>query len=182
MEHNKWQIINEEYLIYLRNYENRIPFYDYGENKLKPFFNTLFVKDDLAFVTQVTHPKSRHYVMHNNLDFYKIYDVKNDRLLCAVNLNYMFPVPLTEMKELEYKNIDLYCCFDNEIKKSQYIKLLKTEMNLISKMNFKDKAEKLYEFKYKNPQHIISKRCLNFKQLEQFAVEWNENQKNLITL
>lgn len=174
MLQNKWQIINKDYLKYLRKYENRIPFYDYGSDKMKPFFNILFEIDNLVYVTQVTHPKTRHYNMIEQLDFFKIYD-NNNKLLCAVNLNYMFLVPIDEMKELQYKDIDLYCTFQDNIKKSKYIKLLQTEMKFIRTRNFDEKALKVYQNKYQNPNSKIAQRCLDFKQLEIYAEQWEEN-------
>ena len=68
-----WVVVEEAYLDYLRAAEPRIPFSDYGTDKLKPFFGTLFEVGDLVYVTQVSHPKPRHAKMKNSLDFHKIY-------------------------------------------------------------------------------------------------------------
>ena len=55
-----WLVIDEKYLDYLRETENRIPFSDYGKDKYKPFFGILFETEDFYYVTQISHPQRRH--------------------------------------------------------------------------------------------------------------------------
>ena len=62
----KWYTVEEDFLTYLRNYESRIPNIDYGDDKFKPFFGKLFEIGDLVYITQVSHPKSRHYTIKEN--------------------------------------------------------------------------------------------------------------------
>ena len=91
-----WKIINEAYTDYLRNnFEARIPNTDYGIDKYKPFFGELFRIGNLVYVTQITSAKQRHYKLKESVDFYKIYS--GNKLISCVNLNYMFPVPDTEL-------------------------------------------------------------------------------------
>ena len=87
----KWITIPEHYLNFLRKTEPRIPHSDYGRNHFKPFFGALFETNSLLYVTQVSSPKTRHNTMKQNLDFYKLYDKSDKKLLAVVNLNYMFP-------------------------------------------------------------------------------------------
>ncbi|MGL6064389.1 MAG: hypothetical protein ACRC0S_04845 [Fusobacteriaceae bacterium] len=44
MKEIKWCTINDEYMNYLRNVENKIPQINYGEFGFKPFFAPLFEK------------------------------------------------------------------------------------------------------------------------------------------
>lgn len=104
----KWVIVSEKYLSYLRNEEPHIPRSEYGRYKFKPFFGVLFGTVDFYYVAQVSSVKERHKEMKQNLDFFKLYDNKENKLLAVVNLNYMFPVPKAEVTDLEYSMIDSY--------------------------------------------------------------------------
>lgn len=104
----KWITISEQYLNYLREKEKRIPHSNYGKNHFKPFFGVLFEIGDFVYVTQVSSAKERHKKMKQNLDFYKLYQGKDDKLLAVVNLNYMFPVPKELIENLDYGKMDEY--------------------------------------------------------------------------
>lgn len=173
MNVQKWKIINNDYLDYLReNYESRIPRTEYGNDKLKPFFGELMRVGDLAYVTQVSSAKPRHNKIKANIDFQKI--IHNDKLIAVINLNYMFPVPASEMIDLEYGKIDEYVDFKNDIVKGKYIDLLKREMKHIRELPLENNAHLLYALKYDKPEHAISKRCFDFKALETGAYNWND--------
>jgi len=166
----KWIHVNENYLDYLRNVEKRIPKTDYGTDKYKPFFGVLFEKDGLYYITQVSHPQKRHQKMGQQKDFYKLFDLKNPkRLIAVVNLNYMFPIPKECTQEFEKKKIDTYRSFESEEAKSRYINLLDSELKAINKLDLGTKALELYNLKYDKPENTISKRCIDFKGMEQLA-------------
>lgn len=169
MSKMKWYFIDNDYLDYLRDFENRIPKTDYGQDKFKPFFGSLFEVENLVYVTQVSHAKYRHQKLKANLDFIKIYN-NNDDLIAIVNLNYMFPVPKNYLIECNYKEIEKFRSFKNDIEKSKYINLLKKELKSINNNSLDIKAKQLYDFKYKFPQNSISKRCLEFKELEKMSI------------
>ena len=139
----KWITISEQYLNYLREKEKRIPHSNYGKNHFKPFFGVLFEIGDFVYVTQVSSAKERHKKMKQNLDFYKLYQGKDDKLLAVVNLNYMFPVPKELIENLDYGKMDEYREFISDEEKSQYIAFLKKEMKLINELDIGD-AEKNY--------------------------------------
>lgn len=168
---DSWKIIKNEYLDYLRQYEQRIPLTDYGTRKMKPFFGALFEIDNLIYVTQVSSPKPRHMHMKNSLDFQKYY-IK-DHLAGVVNLNYMFPVPQYEIANLDYAIIDNYKTFDDIDERNKYIHFLKLQLVEIRKLGLEDKAKRVYNLKQENPQHIISLRSFDFKTLERYAKLWN---------
>lgn len=172
-----WIIIDEKYLSYLRGFESRIPFSDYGADKFKPFFGTLFEIGDLVYVTQISHPQKRHQIMRNSLDFYKIYSpsngsIKSNRLIAVINLNYMFPIPKSIIEFLDYRDIDKHREFSSVTEKSKYINLLKTELAEINKINMESKAYKLYKLKQDYPENPISKRCIEFTELEEKAISY----------
>ena len=177
MQH--WITVEENYLNYLRKFENRIPYSDYGEDKFKPFFGELFAVGDLVYVTQISHAQPRHLKMKNSMDFYKVYipdstSPKGDRFVAVVNLNYMFPVNKKYISNLEYRDIGNHRTFKNAIEKSLYIDLLKKEMNAINNMNLEKKAERLYDLKNNHPENFIAKRCINFCELEKYAVAYKQ--------
>lgn len=172
----KWKIINEKYTDFLRNnYEPRIPYTNYGKDKFKPFFGELFQVDDLIYVTQVTSPKPRHNKLKNSIDFHKIYI--NNTLISCVNLNYMFPVPICELSDLQYGKIDELITFETKTQKNNYINLLKIELAEINKLSLEQFAMELYHRKYDFPDDFISKRCFDFLNLENAAHEWLQSDK-----
>ena len=169
-----WKVVDRHYLDYLRTIEPRIPFSEYGENKHKPFFGELFRKKKIAYITQISHPQSRHKKMKNSIDFQKVYHPVENRLIAVVNLNYMFPIHIDILKDLEYKDIEKYRSFISQTEKSKYIDLLRKELLEINKLNLEKKALRIYELKKDYPESQISKRCFNFKELEGHALKYLE--------
>ena len=175
----KWININEQYLDYLRAKESRIPRTNYGANKYKPFFGILFETNELYYVTQVSHPQPRHNGLKQQKDFYKIFDPKNStRLIAVINLNYMFPIPKSEALPFEKSKIHTYRIFASEKEKSKYIDLLDTELSVINTMDIGTKARSLYDLKCNNPKHVVSKRCIDFKDMECLALRYKGNKDN----
>lgn len=175
----KWINVNEKYLDYLRETEARIPRTNYGEDRYKPFFGILFEISDLYYITQVSHPQPRHHAMKQQKDFYKIFDPKNpERLIAIINLNYMFPIPKSETSPFEKKNIHTYRTFKSEKEKNNYIHLLNTELLVINSMNIGEKASALYHLKYDKPDHIVSRRCIDFKDMEQLALQYKHSKRD----
>ncbi len=173
----EWKIINEGYTDFLRNkFDKRIPNTNYGKDRIKPFFGSLFTVDDLVYVTQVSSPKPRHNNMKNSIDFYKIIEPKSNRLIAVINLNYMFPVPINELTKLNYSDIDKYVAFKDTATRNKYISLLKTEMAEIQKLPLEQAALALYQRKYSKPDDKISQRCFDFKDLEKGAYEWTQKE------
>lgn len=169
----EWLVVDEKYLNYLRNKENRIPNSNYGNNKFKPFFGILFETQDFYYVTQVSHAQTRHKHMKNNIDFKKIYHPLDNRLLAVVNLNYMFPIPKSEKIELRYKDLSLHRSFQSEKEKSKYINLMKTELKVLNSMQLEKSALYIYENKYSKKNIALANRCIDFKQMEILALEYH---------
>ncbi|MCL2522819.1 MAG: type III toxin-antitoxin system ToxN/AbiQ family toxin [Erysipelotrichales bacterium] len=170
----KWYTINDNYTEYLRSFEPRIPKNNYGPDKFKPLFGIIFEKNGFAYVCHVTSPKPKHEAMPQTEDFKKIYDPNNPNLLIGcINLNYMFPVPKSELTEVKYDEIEKYRLFKNEKEKTQYIGLLKKEMEVISSSMVRDDARYLYDIKKDDPERFISKRLLEYQLLEEKAKSWH---------
>ncbi len=171
-----WKHVDECYLDWLRiHYESRIPYTNYGENQLKPFFGSLFEIGDLVYVTQVSSPKPRHTDLRESKDFFKIYHpIITSQLLCVVNLNYMFPVHKSLVNDLKYADIDKYRSFTSEEEKSKYIDLLNMEMHEINRRDIESASQNLYRLKRDKPNDRVSHRCFNFINLEQGALEYEK--------
>lgn len=172
----KWINVNEKYLDYLRETERRIPKTDYGTDKYKPFFGVLFEVGDLYYITQVSHPQDRHRKLKQQKDFFKLFDQNiRGRLIAVVNLNYMFPIPKEQTSPFVKKNIHTYRTFKTEKEKSQYIDLLDTELAIINSMDLGIKAQELYKLKYDSLEDEVSKRCIDFKVMEQLARKYGKD-------
>jgi len=178
-----WCSIDSDYLDTLRGVEHRIPYSEYtvdGHKRFKPFFTPLFTVLDLTYITQISSPKTRHDNMKDNLDFVKVYkkeeDKTNDSLdfYGVINLNYMFPVPSKYIYELKKSNIDTVREFESEEDKSKYIDLLSKQMEIINTLDLSTQAKKLYDLKFSAPGSKISRRCLDFKDLEIVATHYVE--------
>lgn len=175
-----WCTINKEYISFLKNHDSRIPNIDYGNNGYKPFFSPLFEKDGLVYVTQVSSKKPRHLKMKESIDFVKIFDKTNKKLISVINLNYMFPVPKSEIIEVKYKNIDNFRTFSSLDEKNKYINLLKYEMKVINNKNIQAQALKVYNSV--NTDSFLKNRSLPFLLLEEKATEYSkEKQYNCLT-
>ena len=85
----------------------------------------------------------------------------------------MFPMPKALYKRLEYKDIEQHRTFVDEVEKSKYIDLLKTELKIINTMNVEKSAIRVYKNKYENPESDLAKRCIEFKKMEELANEYN---------
>lgn len=170
-----WIIVDEMYLDYLRNnVDHRIPYVDYGDDKCKPFFGVLFETDKYAYVTQVSHPRQRHYKLRSRLDFVKVYE--GEKLLCVVNLNYMFPIPKKKIRYFSYNYIQSYRSFSSDKEKDDYIALLKKELYIMRTMHMEQRARKLYNLYHTHNDSSIAKRCLDFQSLEKACVAYYEQE------
>ena len=81
----------------------------------------------------------------------------------------MIPIDNDSVKNLKYSEIEKYRNFKTNKEKSLYISLLNMELELINSRIEKIKANafKLYNEKTNRPKSKISKRCCDFKVLEE---------------
>ena len=102
--------------------------------------------------------------------------VQDDKIIGVLNLNNMIPILDKNVKALKYKEIEKYRDFASDNEKSLYIAFLNFELNLINNKieKIKKNAVKLYNEKINNPTSNISKRCCDFKFLEQKALLYNK--------
>ena len=171
----KWLVVKEDYLTYLReNGDSHIPLSNYGNDKYKPFFGSLFISNDCYYVTQISHPQKKHRRLKDSMDFKKLFIPDSDRLLAVINLNYMFPIPKDMYFELQYKNIEKYKDFTDDNDKSKYIDLLRRELDIVNNMDIGHAARLVYQNKYDNPGSKLAQRCIDFKELEKLALSYKK--------
>lgn len=179
-----WCKINKDYLLYLKQYEPRVPDFEYfstsNNNKtkklFKPFFYMLKDLGDYCYVGQVNHYNpAKHDKLKNALDFKKVYDLKTNIPLCVVNLNYIFPVPKNEIIKITPALISNERDFDNNNEKTQYISLLRKELNSINSMDLAKAADRLINLKRDEPTHKVSLRCFDYDMLEAKCKDWIKN-------
>ena len=91
----------------------------------------------------------------------------------------MFPIPKECTSAFVKKNIGTYRTFKSEKAKSQYINLLDKELKVFNKMDLGTKALQLYHLKYTDPNNTVSKRCIDFKDMEKWAKLYSETLNNI---
>ncbi len=84
----------------------------------------------------------------------------------------MFPVHKNDIVKVEYRNIESFRTFKDNLEKNNYIVILKKEMKQILNKDVAQRAENLYNRKYDYPDDRVSLRCLDFKDLEQKCIEY----------
>lgn len=170
----KWYVVNKEYVNYLKKYDNKVENITYNE-KLKPYIGILININDFNYYVPISSVKEKHYKMKEGMDFIKI--VQDNKIMGVLNINNMIPILDNNIKLLKYSEIEKYRVFLSEEEKKKYISLLSFELNLINaKLNkIKRSALKLYNEKNNNPSSKISKRCCDFKLLEEKCLAYYNN-------
>ena len=174
MEKLKWYIVDKKYVKYLKTFDQRVEDIEYKEN-LKPYIGIVLKVNDFNYYVPISSPKKKHYEMKESLDFLKIID-KNGNILGVLNLNNMIPILNSEICILKYSSISEFRQFKSEKEKTQYIRLLDIELNIINSKIEKiiKNANKLYEINMGNKKSKLAKRCCNFKLLEEKAMQYKK--------
>lgn len=164
----KWYVVDKEYVNYLRKYDNKVENIDYSE-KMKPYIGILLEINKFNYYVPISSVKDKHYKIKEGMDFIKI--KHNDKIIGVLNINNMIPIFDYNVEILKYKDIDIYRNFKSDKEKQNYISLLSLELDLINERadKIKKNALKLYNEKINNPTSNVSKRCCNFKLLEEKA-------------
>ena len=165
----KFYIVTEEYMIYLKKYDEKV-MDNRGVKNKRPYIGVLFEIDRKKYLAPLSSPKPKHLTMKNSLDFVKI----NQGKFGVINLNNMFPVIEEVIIE---KNINLE-------EDNKYKELLVNQLDWCNKMENRDniyrKAEKLYkEILNKKEQSRFWNRCCDFSLLEEKAIEFISLEVNI---
>lgn len=167
----KWYVVDKEYVSYLKKFDNKVENINYTE-RLKPYIGILITINEINYYVPISSVKEKHYQMNEDMDFIKI--MENNRILGVLNLNNMIPIDNENVRVLKYKEIDEYRKFKNDKEKHLYISFLSFELGLINDKidKIKSNAVELYNEKINRPNSKISKRCCDFKLLEEKCREY----------
>lgn len=128
----------------------------------RPFVGIVVVCEEHLYCVPVDHPKEKHFKMKNDVDFTRIFD--GDRLIGVLNFNNMIPVDHAVIKKMNVR-IEPH---DNGAEKAYKI-LCTKELDWVQKNQdaIIKKANKLYRMiTTEEANHLLRKRCVDFKKLE----------------
>lgn len=170
----KWYIVDKDYINYLRKYDNKVENIDYA-NKLKPYIGILVTINEINYYVPISSAKGKHYKIKEGMDFIKLQE--DNKIVGVLNLNNMVPILDNNVTELKYKDIEKYREFNSDKERKLYISFLSFELDLINAKleKIRKNALKLYNEKENNPNSNLSKRCCNFKLLEEKCKEYKGN-------
>lgn len=169
----KFYRVSEEYLKYLRTFEENIM---YGKDRYLGYqkfivgvvleINSIEYYAPLSSIK--THQLDRNGGLIKTLR-QKCFPVRlkerdnSEKIVSILRLDYMFPAPKNELFEL---------CF-TEVEDRKYKIFLETEYKYIKKHKDEilERAQRLYK-KISNPEHFLASQCCNFRKLEKKYKEW----------
>lgn len=168
----KWYVVDKEYVNYLRRFDEKVENIDY-DTKLKPYIGIIITINEFNYYVPISSAKPKHYNIKEGMDFVKI--IQEGKIIGVLNLNNMIPILDQNVTVLNYKKIDEYRKFEDSKEKALYISFLSFELNLINEKidKIRKNAVKLYNEKINNPESYVSKRCCNFKLLEEKSKLYN---------
>ena len=154
MENIKLYEVNADYIDYLSAYaphlfQNKKP----GQNNERKYIGIVFQINGLDYFAPLSSFKQKHHRMKEAVDFIKVKDY------AVINLNNMFPVPLTERKYVDIQNE----------RDPHYRALLLAEYRFIKSIQEKIRknAQNVYKIKIKDgTSSALAKRCNDFLSLE----------------
>ena len=163
-----WYVVNKTYIDYLRQFDIRVGYVEYGE-RLKLHIGVMLKIDDVHYYVPISSAKPKHVKMSNSIDFHKIQDEETGYIYAVLNINNMIPVPESCVTQVKYNKIDEFRGFKNAKEKIDYIYLLQKEKYIIDKVEdvLQSKAEKLYQKCKNKPDSSLASRCCNFRLLEE---------------
>lgn len=154
MENIKLYEVNADYIDYLSAYaphlfQNKKP----GQNNERKYIGIVFQINGLDYFAPLSSFKQKHHRMKETVDFIKVKDY------AVINLNNMFPVPLTERKYVDIRSE----------RDPHYRALLLAEYRFIKSIQEKIRknAQNVYKIKIKDgTSSALAKRCNDFLSLE----------------
>ena len=160
MENIKLYEVNADYIDYLSAYaphlfQNKKP----GQNNERKYIGIVFQINGLDYFAPLSSFKQKHHRMKEAVDFIKVKDY------AVINLNNMFPVPLTERKYVDIRNE----------RDPHYRALLLAEYRFIKSIQEKIRknAQNVYKIKIKDgTSSALAKRCNDFLVLEKACKEY----------
>lgn len=166
----KFYKIDNNYIEYLRKYDNRI--YD-NKNEKRPYIGIIILGNgNSKYFIPITSPKEKHENMKESIDFKKIENKKG--ILGVLNINYMIPVPSKAVLSFSFENeVDykyrMLLYNEYHVIKSRRHEIIKNAIEIYKIANEPENSLNKYQKKVKN-------RSLNFRDLENLCEKYkNQN-------
>lgn len=154
----KLYCIADEYINYLRKYDEKVPF---NKSQTRPFIGVVYTLNGSNYFAPLSSPKPKHLKMSNHaIDIWKIDSGK----LGIVNINNMLPSPYEALTEVI-----------PTIKDRKYKKLLENQISSINAdRDILLKKIERFQNKYRHNQLdlCVKERCCNFDLLEEKCKEY----------
>jgi len=172
MKQNKLKLysIDMKYVRDLHNADDRVQSVSPQIHKSnRPFVGVVVICDKHKYCIPLDHPKDKHYIMKNDVDFTRIFD--GDKLIGVMNFNNMIPVDETLIRLLNVKPEKT----DTGAEKA-YKLLCAKELDWVQKNQDAviRKANKLYRMiTTDEANNSLRRRCLDFKKLEEVLAKRN---------
>ena len=94
MKNFKLYYISEEYIDYLRQFDNKVA---YNKSQTRPYVGIVYTQNNCDYFVPLHSPKEKHKKIHSKaLDIFKIRDGE----LGVVNINNMIPAPMKVLTEV----------------------------------------------------------------------------------
>ena len=162
MENIKFYEISETYIDYLSPHAPHL-FHNSKKEQVntRKYLGIVLRVYDMDYFAPLSSFKAKHEKMKEGMDFLKV------GRYAVINLNNMFPVPVSECKYVDFSMVN------NKI----YKDLLMAEYRIIKQMQEKirKRAEQLYHHKRINGNSTpLAKRCYDFDKLERLCRSWQK--------
>lgn len=172
METLKIYHVQERYIKYLRNFDNKVTIVK-DRGKARPYVGIVFQINQYKYFAPFSSPEKNedgeineeyrlHYSKNNNITYEKIENLKYG----TIKINNMIPIPESQLIYFEI----------NDIQDEKYREILEDQFIYCdnNKVRILNKANKLYKMVtiYKNV-HFVGISC-NFKLLEEKCLEYQQ--------
>lgn len=150
MERLKFYNIDDKYIEYLYQFDNKVPF---NKNSKRPYIGIILEINNTTYFAPMFSPKPQHSKYKSNATYIKI-----GENLGLIRLNNMIPVCKENLRYIDF----------NKIQDKKYRNLLIQQNNFIQlhTEKIRDTANKLYKFVTIDKKDFFIKICCDFKMLE----------------
>ena len=162
MERLKFYNIDDEYIKYLYQFDNKVPF---NKNNKRPYIGIILEINNMTYFAPMFSPKLQHNKYKSNSTYIKI-----GENLGLIRLNNMIPVCKKNLRYIDF----------NKIQDQKYRNLLIQQNNFIQlhTEKIRNTANKLYQFVTKDKKEFFIKICCDFKLLESKCKLYNNIEEN----
>ena len=141
----KFYYINQEYINYLRKYDERIP------TKNRPYLGMVMKNKNYIYLAPLYSPREKHKKYYMNNTFFRIYDFYNN-YIGLIRFSNMIPVPKNFIQEINFN-------YSNKLYQ-EYFYIEKHQSQILKKA----------KYTYNN-YNELKDLCVNFKKIENIELD-----------